>query len=64
LLGQRVVERFFRSLKSEWIGEQQYENHEQAKAASGSSWKSTHNFQRIHSTANKPPPVLYQASLL
>jgi transposase InsO family protein len=28
-----VVERFFRSLKSEWIGEHEYESHEEAKRA-------------------------------
>ena len=59
-----VVERFFRSLKSEWIGEQQYENHEQAKSDIREFVEKYYNFQRIHSAANNLPPALYEASFL
>jgi transposase InsO family protein len=59
-----VVERFFKSLKSEWIGEQEYESHEQAKSDIQDFVERYYNYQRIHSAANNLPPVLYEASFL
>ena len=59
-----VVERFFRSLKSEWIGEQEYENHEEAKKDISEFVEKYYNYQRLHSAANNLPPVLYEASSL
>jgi putative transposase len=59
-----VVERFFRSLKSEWIGEQEYENHEEAKNDVREFVEKYYNYQRLHSAANNLPPVLYEASSL
>ncbi len=59
-----VVERFFRSLKSEWIGEQEYENHEEAKKDVREFVEKYYNYQRLHSAANNLPPVLYEASSL
>lgn len=57
-----VVERFFRSLKSEWIGEQEYESHEQAESDIREFVEKYYNYQRLHSAANNLPPVLYEAS--
>ena len=59
-----VVERFFKSLKSEWIGEQEYENHEEAKSDVREFVEKYYNYQRLHSAANNLPPVLYEASSL
>ena len=59
-----VVERFFRSLKSEWIGEHEYESHEEAKSDIQEFVEKYYNYQRLHSAANNLPPVLYEASFL
>jgi putative transposase len=59
-----VVERFFRSLKSEWIGEQEYESHEEAKSDISEFVEKYYNYQRLHSAINNVPPVLYEASSL
>jgi putative transposase len=53
-----VVERFFRSLKSEWIGEREYKNHEEAKNDVREFVEKYYNYQRLHSAANNLPPVL------
>ena len=58
-----VVERFFRSLKSEWIGEQEYGSHELARRDIGSYIADFYNYRRIHSAANNLPPVRYEASI-
>jgi len=57
-----VVERFFRSLKSEWIGEQEYESHEEADKDIREYMEKYYNYRRLHSAANNLPPVLYEAS--
>ena len=54
-----VVERFFRSLKSEWIGEQEYSSHEVARLDIADFY----NYRRIHSAANNLPPVRYETSI-
>lgn len=59
-----VVERFFRSLKSEWIGEHEYESHEEAKSDIREFVEKYYNYQRLHSATNNLPPVLYEASSL
>jgi putative transposase len=59
-----VVERFFRSLKSEWIGEQEYESHEEAKSDIREFMEKYYNYRRLHSAANNLPPVLYEAGFL
>jgi putative transposase len=59
-----VVERFFRSLKSEWIGEQEYESHEHAKSDITEFIEKLYNAQRLHSAANNSSPALYEASIL
>ena len=55
-----VVERFFRSLKSEWIGEQDYASHEQAQRDITGYIADFYNYRRIHSAANNLPPVRYE----
>ncbi|WP_244145546.1 IS3 family transposase, partial [Paraburkholderia mimosarum] len=57
-----VVERFFRSLKSEWIGEQEYGSHEQAQRDITGYIADFYNYRRIHSAANNLPPVRYENS--
>jgi putative transposase len=59
-----VVERFFRSLKSEWINEREYESHEEAKNDIREFVEKYFNYRRLHSAANNLPPVLYEASFL
>jgi putative transposase len=59
-----VVERFFRSLKSERIGEQIYETHEQARDEIAQYIDHFYNYQRIHSAADDLPPVLHEAAFL
>jgi putative transposase len=56
-----VVERFFRSLKSEWIGEQIYESCEQARGDLAQFMDVFYNYERFHSAANDSPPVLHEA---
>lgn len=58
-----VVERFFRSLKSEWIGEQEYCSHEQAQRDIAGYVADFYNYRRIHSAANDSPPARYEASI-
>lgn len=53
-----VVERFFRSLKCEWIGEREYKNHEEAKNDVREFMEKYYNYQRLHSAANNLSPVL------
>ncbi len=55
-----VVERFFRSLKSEWIGEQEYGSHELARLDITGYIAGFYNYRRIHSAANNLPPVRYE----
>jgi putative transposase len=57
-----VVERFFRSLKSEWIGEQEYVSHEQARRDISGYIADFYNYRRIHSAAKNLPPVRYERS--
>jgi putative transposase len=58
-----VVERFFRSLKSEWIGEQEYGSHEHARHDIASYIADFYNYRRIHSAAGNLPPVRYERSI-
>lgn len=58
-----VVERFFRSLKSEWIGEQEYGSHELARRDIASYIADFYNYRRIHSAAGNLPPVRYERSI-
>jgi transposase InsO family protein len=58
-----VVERFFRSLKSEWIGEQEYGSHELARRDIAGYIADFYNYRRIHSAANHLPPVRYESSI-
>jgi transposase InsO family protein len=58
-----VVERFFRSLKSEWIGEQEYGSHEVARRDIAGYIADFYNYRRIHSAANNLPPVRYETSI-
>ena len=58
-----VVERFFRSLKSEWIGEQEYGSHEQAQRDIMGYIADFYNYRRIHSSASNLPPARYERSI-
>jgi putative transposase len=58
-----VVERFYRSLKSEWIGEQEYGSHELARRDITDYIADFYNYRRIHSAANGLPPVRYETSI-
>lgn len=58
-----MVERFFRSLKSEWIGEQEYGSHEHAERDIADYIADFYNYRRIHSAASGLPPVRYEASI-
>ncbi len=58
-----VVERFFRSLKSEWIGEQEYGSHEQAQRDITGYIADFYNYRRIHSAASDLPPARYERSI-
>jgi putative transposase len=58
-----VVERFFRSLKSEWIGEQEYASHEHAERDIADYIADFYNYRRIHSAASGLPPVRYETSI-
>jgi putative transposase len=58
-----VVERFFRSLKSEWIGEQLYRDHEHARSDIASFIDGFYNYQRIHSAANGTSPARREAAV-
>jgi len=56
-----VVERFFRTLKSEWIGEQIYEHCEHAREDLAQFMDVFYNYERFHSAANHSTPVLHEA---
>ncbi|WP_429283145.1 integrase core domain-containing protein [Paraburkholderia sp. GAS41] len=58
-----VVERFIRSVKSEWIGAQEYCSHEQARRDIARYVTYFCNYRRIHSAANDSPPARYEASI-
>lgn len=58
-----VVERFFRSLKTERTRYVPYADHAQAKADITDYIATFYNHQRLHSSANNLPPALYEASL-
>lgn len=58
-----VVERFFRSLKSEWIGDQEYGSHDSARRDITDYISDFYNYRRIHSAANGLPPVRYETSI-
>ena len=48
---------------SEWIGKQEYENHEQAKSDVAEFIEKFYNCKRLHSAANNLPPAVYDASI-
>lgn len=54
------MERFFSSLKSEWIGETIYASHEQARAAIFEYIETFYNTQRRHATLGYKTPVQYE----
>jgi putative transposase len=56
-----VVERFFRSLKSEWIGEQLYFDHRHAEQDITDYLADFYNHRRLHSTVAGLPPARYEA---
>ena len=57
------VERFFRSLKSEWINEKGYPDHAHAESDIGAYIDGFYNYRRIHSAADDLPPARCEASL-
>ncbi|MFM0270728.1 IS3 family transposase [Paraburkholderia aspalathi] len=57
------VERFFRSLKSEWIDEKGYPDHAHAEHDIGVYIDDFYNYRRIHSAAGGQPPARCEASL-
>ena len=57
------VERFFRSLKSEWINEKGYPDHAHAERDIGAYIDGFYNYRRIHSAADNLPPARCEASL-
>mgnify|MGYP002738685934 CR=1 FL=1 len=57
------VERFFRSLKSEWIGNTVYADHPQAVRDINHYIADFYNTQRLHSVANGHPPAELHAAL-
>lgn len=59
--GNAVVERFFRSLKSEWIGEQFYLDHRHAAQDITDYLVDFYNHRRLHSTVTGLPPARYEA---
>jgi putative transposase len=56
------VERFFRSLKSEWISDQGYADHAHAERDIGAYIDGFYNYRRIHSAAGGLPPARREAS--
>lgn len=58
-----VVERFFRSLKSEWIDEKGYPDHAHAERDIGDYIDDFYNYRRLHSAADGQTPVQREASL-
>lgn len=56
-----VVERFFRSLESEWIGEQSYFDHRHAEQDITDYLVDFHNHRRLHSAAKGPQPARVEA---
>lgn len=56
-----VVERFFRSLKSEWIGEQLYFDHRHAEQDITDYLVDFYNHRRLHSAAKGMPPARFDA---
>ncbi|WP_156789118.1 IS3 family transposase [Burkholderia latens] len=59
--GNAVVERFFRSLKSEWIGEQLYFDHRHAEQDITDYLVDFYNHRRLHSAAKGMPPARFDA---
>ncbi|MFM0047918.1 integrase core domain-containing protein, partial [Paraburkholderia sediminicola] len=57
------VERFFRSLKSEWIDEKGYPDHAHAEHDIRAYIDDFYNYRRIHSAAGGQPPARCEASL-
>ncbi len=57
------VERFFRSLKNEWVDEKGYPDHAQAERDIGAYIDNFYNYRRIHSAADGLPPARCEASL-
>lgn len=57
-----VVERVFRSLKHEWIGEQRYRDHPEAQRDVTDFIARYYNHHRPHSAAHRMPPALFEAS--
>lgn len=57
------VERFFRSLKSEWIRDTAYSNHLQARADISGYIARFYNMRRLHSAADGKPPAVRHAEL-
>ena len=58
-----MVERFFRSLKSEWIDEKGYPDHAHAERDIGDYIDDFYNYRRPHSAADGQTPVQREASL-
>lgn len=56
-----VVERFFRSLKSEWLNPKGYIDHADAERDIEAYIDDFYNCRRIHSTTDRMPPVRYEA---
>jgi putative transposase len=57
-----VVERFFRSLKGEWLNPKGYLDHTDAERDIEAYIDDFYNCRRIHSATNGMPPVRYEAS--
>lgn len=59
-----VVERFFRSLKTERVRDKRYQNHAHAQADVTDYIAAFYNQQRLHSAANNLPPAEYETLML
>ena len=57
-----VVERFFRSLKSEWLNPKGYLDHADAERDIEAYIDDFYNCRRIHSATDRMPPMRYEAS--
>ena len=57
-----VVERVFRSLKHEWIGEQRYHDHPEAQRDVTDFIARYYNHHRPHTAAQRMPPAVFEAS--
>ncbi|WP_326970592.1 IS3 family transposase [Burkholderia pseudomallei] len=55
-----VVERFFRSLKNEWIGDQLYVDHRHAEQDITDYLVDFYNHRRLHSAAKGLPPARFE----